>query len=386
MFIYFIILLFIAFGVFHYDIRNKTFYRKTYAVFLSVLITLMIGLRYKVGGDALTYEYYFRWMPNLSEYLKFLDYDRSFNYQPLYLLFVAICKTIDPSYYVYQFIHAVVVNSIITWFLYKYCEKFFTALFLLFVLCLYFYFTFEIQREILAICCFLLGFKYYQNNKWIPYAILAVIAFFIHISAIILFVLPFFKLVKLRNQTVLLILVIALGLSFLKSFFYDAISVFLVTDTMTDKGKVYNEMEFSISGLFFFFLGRVGLLLPIVFYYVRNKEEPLRDIVTAFYILSCLSQVMVGFDRMLNYVTIPFIICFCNFLYSKNIFKIKIKKKLIALSTYFCLFFFICIKIVMDLNVTDRARYHSIFFPYSSHFDKEKNPERERFMIELWTR
>lgn len=40
----------------------------------------------------------------------------------------------------------------------------------------------------------------------------------------------------------------------------------------------------------------------------------------------------------------------------------------------------------MDFNVTDRARYQAVFFPYSSVFDKETYPEREQFMIELWKR
>ena len=386
MFVYTVVFLVILFGVFHFDYRNEKFGKDVYAFVVFVLMTLMVGLRYRVGGDALSYEDYYVHMPDLYDYFPFIERDVSFNYQPLYLLFIAICKSINPEYAFYQLIHAIVVNIIVMRFIYKNSTKFFTSVFLLYGLCIYFYFTYDIQREILAICCFLLGFRYFQNNKWVPYYVFAVLGFLFHISASILFVLPFFKLVKLKKSNIYIIVIVSFALSFAKSYFYDFISIFFVTESMAEKGKIYSEMDFSIAGMIFFFVGRVFFLLPIVFYYTKHKDEKMDTIITAFFILSCLSQVMVGFDRMLNYVTIPFIICFSHFIYSPNVFRFKLSKKFIIFSTYICLFYYICIKIVMDFNVTDRARYQAVFFPYSSVFDKETYPEREQFMIELWKR
>lgn len=386
MFVYTVVFLVLLFGVFHFDYRNKKFGKNVYVFVVFVLMSLMVGLRYRVGGDALSYENNFVYMPDLPDFFPFIQRDVSFNYQPLYLLFIAICKSINPEYVFYQLIHAIVVNIIVMRFIYKNSTKFFTSVFLLYGLCIYFYFTYDIQREILAICCFLLGFRYFQHNKWFPYYVFAVLGFLFHISASILFVLPFFKLVKLKKSTIYIIIAVSFALSFAKTYFYDFISIFFITESIAEKGKIYSELDFSIAGLVFFFVGRVFFLLPIVFYYTKHKDEKMDTIITVFFILSCLCQVMVGFDRMLNYVTIPFIICFSHFIYSPNVFRFKLSKKFVIFSTYICLFYYICIKIVMDFNVTDRARYQAVFFPYSSVFDKETYPEREQFMIELWKR
>ena len=346
----------------------------------------MIGLRYRVGGDALSYEYYYVHMPDLADYIAFIKRDVSFNYQPLYLLFVALCKSINPDYYFYQLIHAIVVNGVITWFLYKNTQKFFTAILWLYILGIYFYFTFDIQREILAICCFLLGYNAFQKNRWIVYYIYALLGFFFHISASILLLLPLFKVIRLKPVVIYIIVAVSLALVYFKSVFYNAISFLLVTEAMANKGKAYSEMEFSLAGLVFFFFGRVVLFLPFIITMIKNKDKAKEPLITAMLIFVCFAQVMVGFERMFNYLIIPLMAYIADFIYDKKIYKLNFKKNLVIFSTYMSLFFIVCIKIVLDWNVTDRARYQAVFFPYSSVFDQEENPERENYMIELWKR
>jgi len=56
---YWSILLFLAFGSFLHDgtfIPKVKSYRNVFLLFAVILITLMIGLRYKVGGDWPTYD------------------------------------------------------------------------------------------------------------------------------------------------------------------------------------------------------------------------------------------------------------------------------------------------------------------------------------------
>ncbi len=388
MLVYFIILLTVLFGVFHYDIRRQRFLRQTYALLVFVMLTVMTALRYRVGGDALMYEDYFKHMPDLGDYLFFLrKVNVSFGYQPLYLLFVAVCKSINPDYYFYQAVHAVVFNLVVFRFVFKRSTHPFSVLAVFFASCIYFYFFFDIQREALAICCFLLGYRYFEKKNYVTYYLFAITAFLFHISAVILFFLPLFRLIKLTPKLIYILIVSGVPFILLKSSILSVLSIFFLTSAMQAKAEVYSEMNFSLAGSLLFYSGRVLTLLPIMLYYIRQKQDYRNHdwLLAALLIVSILSQVMVGFERLLNYLYIPFFLIFIDLAYAA----LKRKKRLkniAVIGTAINLMFVIQIKIFLDWNVVGRARYDAVFFPYSSVIEKKKNPERERFMIELWNR
>ena len=383
MLIYLILFLILLFGVFHYDFKRNKFLETPYYFFLFLFFTLMTGLRYRVGGDALLYDNVFFIFPDLDGYFYYIEKENYLNYQPLWLLFVAVCKSIDPDYYFYQFIHSIIFNIIIFWFIRKYSFKPYTVLLLLFLFLFYFYYGFEIQREIFAICCFLLAYKSFLNNKWFHYYILATIAFFFHVSASILFILPLFKLIKFNSKFIIIALLLSVPAIIGKAFFYDFLSSLLVTESMQERGKTYSEVDFSIAGILFFYFIRVIVFIPFLIYYAKNKKNNISDwLFSAFLILSILSQAMVGFDRLLNYVYIPFIFCFVDFIYNKPISLHFFQRKAIVFSTHIGLFCVLAVKILIANY--GNSYYFSVFFPYGSVFEKEKDHGREQYLIELW--
>ncbi len=387
MLVYSIVFLLLMFGAFHYDHRKNVFLKKAYYVLVFLVMTAMTALRYRVGGDSLMYENYFRYLPDLGDFMQFISSNSGLNYQPLFLLFVAACKSVSPDYYFYQLVHAVIVNSVIFWFISKNSAYRYTVLFILYIFLFYFYFTFEIQREILAICCFLLAYKSFQNNRWLLYYLLAAVAFFFHISAFILFLLPLLKLVTFSRKFVILAVVIGFPLIFLKSFLFNIFQIFFITEGMQSKGDTYSEMEFSIVGILSYYFVRVILILPFMLQLSKSAQNR-SWLLAGVLVFSISSQIMVGFDRFLNYLYIPYIIVISEFIHS-NMGSLKIalfKKNMLVLIIASNLFFVLAYKVVMDLNVRNRARYQSVFFPYESVFEKKKNPEREKFMIELWDR
>ncbi|QFG54423.1 EpsG family protein [Chryseobacterium sp.] len=386
--VYSIVFLLLLFGAFHYDYRKNVFLKKAYYVLVFLVMTSMTALRYRVGGDALLYEDYFKHMPDLGDYFYFLrKVNLSFGYQPLYLLFVAVCKTINTDYYFYQAVHAVIFNLIVFRFVFKRSVHPFSVLSVFFVSCIYFYFFFDIQREALAICCFLLGYRYFEKKNYVIYYLFAVTGFFFHISAVILLLLPLFRLVKLTHKLIYILVFAGIPLILLKSSIVSILSIFLFTSAMQDKAEVYSEMEFSVAGSLFFYAGRVLTLLPLMLFYIRQKPEHRKHdwLLAGFLIVSIFSQVMVGFERLLNYLFIPFFIIFIDLVFRLSKSHVRLKK-IAVFATLINIIFVINIKIIMDLSVVGRARYNSIFFPYTSVFEKKKNPERERFMIELWDR
>lgn len=104
-------------------------------------------------------------------------------------------------------------------------------------------------------------------------------------------------------------------------------------------------------------------------------------------VFSIFSQIFVGMERLLNYMYIPYIILIIKIVKDLKLSgEFSFRNKFAVAMVYVSFFFVLLYKIPMDWGVTDRAKYQEVFFPYSSVFDKEENPERERFMIELWKR
>lgn len=387
MVIYSIILFLIIFGIINYDFRKNSFLGNFYYFLVFAVMTIMTGMRYRVGGDSLQYDDYFKYFPTLAELQDFVANDKSFSYQPLYLLFVALCKTVSADYYFYQMVHSVVVNAVIFWFVRKNSDFKYTVLLFLYIFLFYFYFTFEIQREIFAICCFLLGFEFFKKSKWIPYYALAVTAFFFHISAIILFALPLFKLIKFNRKFIVLTIIFTLPLIFLKGPLYSLLEVFFVSEAIQNKGETYSKLDFSIVGILSYYFVRVIIILPFLLLAAKYKMK--NDwLLAAFLVLSISSQIMVGFDRFLNYLYIPYIIFAvdCIVVKLRELPISLLKRNFVVLAILLNLFFVINYKIVLDMNITNRARYQAVFFPYGSTLDKEKNVERENFIRELWDR
>ncbi|MNK84515.1 hypothetical protein D3C87_1043660 [compost metagenome] len=389
MLVYTILLFILIFGVFHFDYRQKKVLQGGYYFFVFLYCTLMAGLRYRVGGDALAYEDYFSSYPDLNSYFYFLSHDNEyFGYQPLYVLFVAACKSIDPDYYFYQLMHSIVFNIVLFWFIKKYASRPFTTILILYIFMLYFYFGYEIQREMFAISCFLIAYKYFMKNKWIPYYLICTVGFFFHISATFLFILPLFKLIQFSKRNLIILVIISVPLLFSKFIFTDLIKVLLVTESMQSKGEKYSEIEFSVVGILFFYVVRFVVFIPFLYFYAKNKvkDNKYNWMFFTLTIMAILSQVMVGFDRLSNYIYIPFVIYVVDMLYDRSTefsFRNKYQRNTIVLSLYLFLFSIIGVKFFVA-NIDNKYFYYSVYFPYGSVEDKVKSPERERFIYEMW--
>ena len=121
---------------------------------LILPIILIAGLRYRIGGDTYFYMKWYEFMPTLDR-VAFYDIVK---FQPFWIISVASFKSLQLSYFHFQFFHAVVLNLSYVWLLRKY--KFNVALGVL----LYFVlvagrFNFEILRESLAIVFFFHGHR-----------------------------------------------------------------------------------------------------------------------------------------------------------------------------------------------------------------------------------
>lgn len=161
-------------------------------IFLFVYLTLLIGLRYEVGGDTLSYMGDYVWRDDLSEWS--FKYDDN-GFQPFYTLLCAIAKSISPDFLCFQMLHSILFNGLLFLFLYKYARYKFTALLCVFLIC-YLYFSTEILRESLAVLIFAFNYKNLKENKLLKYYIGVALSCLFHVSAVFLVVLPLLRWIK----------------------------------------------------------------------------------------------------------------------------------------------------------------------------------------------
>lgn len=384
MIVYTIIILYLLIGVFIFDILNKKNGSNIYYFFSFCLLVGMSTLRYRVGGDSLHYEDIYEHMPNLNEYYDYLINGNQLEYQPLWLLFVAICRSITTDYTFYQFIHSLIFNISFFIFINKYTKKKFTYLFIFFISLMYFYYAFEIQRETIAISIFLFNIKNLEEKNWLKYYLLATLSFFFHISAIFLFFLPLFQKLKFTKIKIYILVFVSLLLLVFKNYLIHLITPFLFLESMKNKAQDYSKIEFSTFGLFFFYFVRVILLLPIII--SLNKDKIMNKynwFLSSYLIISILSQYFVAFERLLNYLNPIYIILIVRFLYL-NVEDIRLRffKKPILLITFLHVFFILEYKLLIVNKYGQH--YYSLFFPYESVLNPKDHEERELFYSHVW--
>ena len=206
-----------------------------------------------------------------------------------------------------------------------------------------------------------------------------------HISAVLLFLLPFMSYIKF-NQVLLWVTLFS---SVLVYIFRDAILNLIISllfiDTMRDKMEVYAEFEFSALGFWAFYSVRVFLLIPIMLYNVKNglHENRFRWFYPTFFVVSVMAQFFVGFERLLNYLFPVYMILIADFFYAyypkiEN----KLQKSFISGAIILHVFFIMSYKLFFTNDYGQR--YASLFFPYTSIFNPEIIQERQYFYENQW--
>ena len=268
---------------------------------ILLYFTLLIGLRYKVGGDTINYMGDYYWRVPLSQW-KYSVLDK---FQPGYTLLCALGKSISPDFYVLQLLHSLILNCAIGIWIYKNTKYIFTS-FMAFYLSSYLYFSTEILREALAIMVFLFNYKNIEKKSWIKYYLGVIISCCFHLSAVILFILPFLKKVQF-NKTYILLMICALIGSILSIRVIQSLSTIIV---LAEKAEGYVGVTTGMMAGGYKLM--ITTIFPICFGYIatykRTREikfEWMIGIMGLLGIMALFNSIIFG--RFSNY----FILFFC---------------------------------------------------------------------------
>lgn len=352
-----------------------------------IILVLLAGLRYRVGGDTLFYMSFFDSYPKLNELTDFDFVLAEFN--PLWYVFNAFTKFIHDDFTTFQIFHAIVVNSIFFWFFRKYSNYFFTAIFIYFF-GYYCYFNMEILREILAISFLMLSIPFLNKRNYFMYYLLSVVALFFHYSAVFMFFIPLFQyLFNNISWKQLSIFSVVIGIILSTVNIIPAIlNLFSFNELVAFKLETYLEPKVNLNNILFFY----GSILPIIILlYVNDKRdilfniEKIKGLVVIYAILMVFSAFYhTVFSRLANYI-VPFYIIFLidSFYLIVKEYKLSLHTFYIKTALFIVLFFQSYYYLRDQSEYYPGARFYMIFYPYYSVFNPTIDQERESFLGNL---
>ena len=116
--IYVVVFILLLIPVVKYDLMAKSGGENKWYYLNLIVLILLAGLRYRVGGDTLMYMSVYNEWPAIDE-LKYFDFETAL-YNPLWYIYTSLPRSISDEFWVFQMIQAVIVNSVFFWFFKKY--------------------------------------------------------------------------------------------------------------------------------------------------------------------------------------------------------------------------------------------------------------------------
>lgn len=154
---------------------------------IALLVMILVaGLRYRVGGDTLTFTNEFKEYPKLSHLN--LETFSQFRYAPLWIILNSLGRSLGDFVFV-QLIAATLHIGIWGYIAKQVCPSFLFSQLLIYYIFDFLMFNTEVMREGVAISFFLLAILALNRRQFIKMWLYAVIAFFFHQYAILVFLL-----------------------------------------------------------------------------------------------------------------------------------------------------------------------------------------------------
>ena len=385
--IYFVCIFLIFIGIYKYDYcKTKVGYRKLYYIILTLFVAIS-GFGYRLGIDSV----YF-YMP-YYDYVKsswIFDLSKILNseFQPGWVLFCCLSKTLSSEYFVMKLFHAFIVNFVIFHTIKTYTRYVFTVI-LFYFCCKYFYFNFEILRESLAIAVFLLIVKYYINSVWKKYFLGAFAATMFHISAFFLIILPFFKWIKVTKKIFFLVSITGICMMLFSAFIFPYFSFLSNIGMFAAKTEAYMQSEtFGTTATIDFSLLKYLTFFAFIPLYMlwlfhkKNIDIKYSPLILAFIVIRFIALSFPILFRLNNYLYIfLFLFYIESIIYITKVHLPKFKKiGVVGLSLLFI--YADSASSFRELRDSGYKQYH-LYYPYSSVFDKSLDAEREALLYEM---
>lgn len=378
---YLIILLVILFCVIHFDILGYSKNSHKWYLSIWIYLTLVSGLAYRLGGDGIVYVWQYPYLYNTDEGFGWEALTSYNNRLPAWVLLNKLCKLVTTDYWFFKFVHAIIVNSLFGYYI-KTNTKYIFSSTLIFYVLLYFDLNFQLLRQVLAIGFFLYGLKYYNTNKWLKYYLLCISAVLFHESALIAFVFPFMKLIKLNLKTLPFLLASVFILFYVGKQLFNSV-LFSLIGSLEEKALTYYADGESSSFATMLLNILLSSIIPLIVtcYTKKNDVNSKGAVVYGLcYAIGCNVTIFYRFSMFYQIFSYVFYIELFYSVCANITQSFKYNKRFFVISYLFIVLFFLAYRGRMYFSPygdTGKPTWVQ-YYPYSSIITKEKDPEREQ--------
>lgn len=384
--VYLVILLLILIGIYVYDVKRFPKQKIEFFYFVLLLLSFTSGLSYRLGSDMLHYEAFYEdylplWDVESWSYFSSMD-----NRMPLWVFISSLFRTLGLPFVIFHLFQTTTINLAIGYVVKKYSNAWFTVI-LLYYITLFPTFNYEIMRESFAISVFLFSVPYLIRMQLVKYYICAFVSFGFHLSAFVLFLAPFIKIIPNSKWGMGIGVFLSISIILFANIFTSNLLFLLDIDMFQERATGYFTNEFySTSKMSLLYLINISfyVLFPFVLYlkYTYDNDEKLHDItrlVIVFSLIYCCSIVVPIFYRINNYFTIFFFIYLAGMISSRKSLFCLPKHYINVIGRTLIVFFVISKIYVFYSTPMGNTSFPSFrrYCPYSSIFTKELDSERE---------
>lgn len=306
-----------------YDINGRTYLKNGMYWLLWGVMTAMSAFAYNIGVDIMN-----AYQPHFEEYLPtFKQASISYilspmvsRFEPGYVLFAALCKSIIPSWYFMKLVFAAITNLVIFNLIKRYTPHLFSVLLLYFVL-IYPMQHFGYIRQTMAIWFMVLAFEKMHKKQWGWGILFLICAYPFHTSALILLVTPFFFIIGNNFKRFFWIFAV-LGLLFLifHRTILNSLPTLLPTEYAINKFYRYYEdenrqREFNFITILHYVLN-IGI--PLLTIHLLHRKGSSVEYIPEIFIASTfllINLFVPFFSRINNYVDIYRYMLWVEFFY-----------------------------------------------------------------------
>lgn len=349
--------------------------KKYIIIFVFILLTLLSGTRYYMGGsDVYAYEVYFNNAPDVSIVLKYIftgiNQGVDTSVEPGFILINSIIKSLGFNYFGFTLI----ISIIFYFFMYnglKFYVKEWSVVIALFMYKLMFYNTFISIRQGITIAIFFYAIRYIINKELIKYFLICFVAFYIHRASLFLFPIYFVRYIPISKKILFITSIAFLPTIFIRDYvnFENIINNIISTIGFGEKSLGWSESIESVS-LIHTFEMYIIIFICIYFYSALEDKIPERRIFLQLLLvlipIFTLFSNWIIFTRLKDYLVICYAILFQLIITSKKIKNGDLKMYLK------CIFLFVCfIGMIRYVYVFDNGaliNYESFIFQSKSIF------------------
>ena len=193
----------------YYDILGGTKYKQQWYSILLIWFILVSGFQYMVGTDMEEYiEKYRDFNSSLS--IKTFFESAEDRQQPGWVLLSWICRQFTNDFLLLKLIQAIFINVAIFSFFKRESKYIFLCIFF-YAISSYLVMNFNVLRQSFSVAFGLYAITYLKDNRYAKYLFFVFLAYMFHSSALLLLIIPLFKVLKYNKKTSVLLVLGVLG-------------------------------------------------------------------------------------------------------------------------------------------------------------------------------